>query len=231
MVLTSVTDLSMDFEEVRAAMLGRPDEWLEDIASATGMESDRLLVDVGLEVRGRQLSGRARIDVGEPITTDRVASVPLRHQAAEHGRLFPALEGSLAGCGPHTPGADRPERPFGFLGKAVDRALLNRVAEAVGQRFLEAVAQRVGGVAGFERSASGQALRGGPTRSLTHAASAVALAGVGPSGLGGDWSAGHAGLMQMRTIVNPDVARAEVAEPLATLAQRMREHGISSLPV
>lgn len=116
MVLTSVTDLSMDFEEVRAAMLGRPDEWLEDIASATGMESDRLLVDVGLEVRGRQLSWRARIDVGEPITTDRVASVPLRHQAAEHGGCSLPWRAAWLGAGrihvALTALSDRSARPW-----------------------------------------------------------------------------------------------------------------------
>jgi len=37
--------------------------------------------------------------------------------------------------------------------------------------------------------------------------------------------------MKIRTIVNPNVVRAEADEPLVALARRMREHGISSLPV
>ncbi|HSR26203.1 MAG TPA: CBS domain-containing protein [Candidatus Eisenbacteria bacterium] len=37
--------------------------------------------------------------------------------------------------------------------------------------------------------------------------------------------------MQIATLVNPGVVWAEADEPLVTLARRMREHGIGSLPV
>ena len=37
--------------------------------------------------------------------------------------------------------------------------------------------------------------------------------------------------MKIRTIVNPSVVRAEAGEPLAVLARRMREHGVSLLPI
>ena len=148
MFLKSVTELTVDFDDVRAAMLHRPHRWLEGLADAAGREGDRLLVDVGLELGDHQLRRLARLELGEPVSTDRIASLPLRLRVEDHARMFPQLEGSLdaAWLGPartHLALTAQYEPPFGVIGRAVDRALLHRVAEAVAQRFLEAVAQRL----------------------------------------------------------------------------------------
>lgn len=65
MLLKNVTEVSVEFEELRAAMLSRPHPLLDGMAAAAGDEGDRLLFEVGLEVRGRDLSRRARLEVGE----------------------------------------------------------------------------------------------------------------------------------------------------------------------
>ena len=148
MFLKSVTEVSVDFEEVRAAILRRQHPLLDGLAAAVGEEGDRLLVEVGLEVRGRELSRGARLEVGEAIATDRIASLPLHLHVEDHEWLFPALEGSLdaAWLGPgrtHMALTAQYKPPFSVIGRAVDRALLHRVAEAVAQRFLEAVARRL----------------------------------------------------------------------------------------
>src|SRR5215472_14058301 len=72
MFLKSVTELEADFDEVRAALLRGPLAWLDGLAAAAGDEGDRILVDVGLEVGGREVSRRARLEVGVPMVTDRV---------------------------------------------------------------------------------------------------------------------------------------------------------------
>jgi hypothetical protein len=148
MFLKGVTELDADFGDVCAAMLGHPRGWLAGLVAVAGDEGDRLLVDVGLQVGGHELSRRATLEVGEPMTTDRVAMLPLRFPVEDHLRLFPSLEGSLdaAWLGPgrtHLALTANYEPPFGVVGRAVDRALLHRVAEAVVQRFLEAVAQEL----------------------------------------------------------------------------------------
>jgi len=145
MFLKSVTELAADFHDVRAVMLSDPHEWLDGLAVTAGEEGDRLLVDVGLQVGGRELSRRAALQVGEPMATDRVVLLPLRIRAADHQRLFPSLEGSLdAGwLGPgrtHLALTATYDPPLGAVGRTMDRALLHRVAEAVGQRFLESAA-------------------------------------------------------------------------------------------
>jgi len=145
MFIKSVTEVDVDFEDVRAAMLSNPREWLASLAATAGDDGDRLLVDVGLQVAGHEVSRRAELEVGEPMTSDRVVLLPVRLRIEEHERLFPSLEGSLdaAWLGPgrtYLALTANYEPPFGIVGRAVDRALLHRVAEAVAQRFLEAVA-------------------------------------------------------------------------------------------
>src|SRR5262245_28867299 len=148
MFLKSVTELAVDFDDVRAAMLRRPHEWLAGPAAVAEADGDRLLVDVGLQVGGHEIGPRATLEVGEPMLTDRVVLLPLRLRVEDHQRLFPSLEGSLdaAWLGPgrtHLALTASYEPPFGVVGRAVDRALLHRVAEAVAQRFLEAAAREL----------------------------------------------------------------------------------------
>src|SRR5262249_57565021 len=96
--------------DVRAAMLSDPRAWLANIAATAGEDGDRLLVDVGLQVAGREVSRRAGLDVGEPMTADRVVLLPLRLRIEEHERLFPSLDGSLdAAC--LGPGPTHPPPP------------------------------------------------------------------------------------------------------------------------
>jgi len=148
MFLKNVTELAVDFDDVRAAMVSDPRGWLVGLAAAAGDQGDRLLVDVGLQVDGHEVSRRASLEVGEPMTTGRTALLPLRLHDEDHKRLFPSLEGSLdaAWLGPgrtYLALTASYDPPFGVVGRAVDRALLHRVAEAVAQRFLEAVAREL----------------------------------------------------------------------------------------
>lgn len=148
MFMKSVTEVDVGFDEVRTAMQSDPRGWLARLAAAAEDDGDRLLVDVGLQVAGHDLSRRAGLEVGEPMTADRVLLLPLRLRVEEHERLFPSLEGSLdaAWLGPgrtHLALTANYEPPFGVVGRAVDRALLHRVAEAVAQRFLEAVGREL----------------------------------------------------------------------------------------
>lgn len=148
MFLKSYTELPVSFVDVQAAILRRPRPWLDGLADVASQDGERMLVEVGLEVRGRAVARSAWLEVGEPLTTDRTASLPLRLRLQEHERLFPSLEGSLdaAWLGPactHLALTVQYDPPFGILGRSVDRALLHRVAEAVARHFLETVAKRL----------------------------------------------------------------------------------------
>ncbi|HYW27024.1 MAG TPA: hypothetical protein VE953_22840 [Terriglobales bacterium] len=148
MFLKSVTELAADFPDVRDAMLRDPRDWLSGLAAEAGDDGDRLVVHVGLEVAGQQVGGPARLEVGEPVTGERVVMLPLSLRPRDHARLFPALEGSLdaAWLGPgrtYLALSVTYEPPLGLVGRTVDRALLHRVAETAAQRFLVAVAHEL----------------------------------------------------------------------------------------
>jgi hypothetical protein len=145
MFLKSITDLSAEFREVSAAMRGDPRDWLAGMAAAAGEQGDQLVVEVGLEVAGHRVGRRAGLEVGEAFAADRVTMLPVRLRAQDHQRLFPTLEGTLdaAWLGPgrtYLALSLTYEPPLGVLGRSVDQALLHRVAEAVCQRLLHAVA-------------------------------------------------------------------------------------------
>jgi hypothetical protein len=165
MFLKTVTELAADFHDVRPAMLRDPREWLAGLGAEAAEEGDRLVVQVGLDVAGRQVGGRAELEVGEPMTTGRVVILPVRLRARDHRRLFPTMEGSLDIA---WLGRERTylslgltyEPPLGVVGRTADRALLHRVAETVAQRFLQAVANEL-----MERARRGPdgARMGGPS--------------------------------------------------------------------
>ncbi len=148
MFLKSYTELRLDFATVRNAMLLRPPRWLDGLMDAAEEDGEHLLTEVGLSVGGHELRRRAWLEVGDPITSERVASLPFRMRVQDHERLFPALEGTLdaAWLGPgrtHLALSAQYEPPFGAIGKIVDRTLLHRVAEVVAQRFLGRAAQHL----------------------------------------------------------------------------------------
>lgn len=148
MFLKSVTELAVDFRDVRAAMLSDPRGWLSSLAEAAGQDGDRLLAQVGLAGGRREVGHGAGLEVGEAMTTDRVAILPLHVGVVDDSRLFPTLDGSLdagwLGSGrTHLAISATYEQPAGIASTLVDRTLLHRVAEAVAQRFLEAVAREL----------------------------------------------------------------------------------------
>jgi hypothetical protein len=168
MFIKTVTELAVDFQDVRAALLRDPREWLAGLAAEAREDGDRLVVNVGLEVAGQHVGRRAQLEVGEPMRSHRVVMLPLRLRAEDHRRLFPTLEGSLdaawLGTGrTYLAFSVQYEPPLGLVGRAVDRALLHRVAETVAQRFLQSVAHELraradrayhGGLEGYHRSAN-----------------------------------------------------------------------------
>ena len=148
MFLKSYTELPLGFDEVRATMLRRPNHLLEGLAAVVERNGERLLVEVGLGVHGHQVSRSAWLDAGEPVTTDRVASLPFWLRVENNQQLFPSLEGSIEAAWlghdrTHLALTAQYDPPFGPFGDVADRALLHRVAEAVARRFLETVAERL----------------------------------------------------------------------------------------
>jgi hypothetical protein len=100
------------------------------------------------------LSKLVRVQVRELARTEESAGIALRWEAiGPGGGLFPVLDADvrLTPAGEHVTllsmaGSYRP--PLGSLGKALDQAILHRVAAATIRRFVAQVAARIGGQSG-----------------------------------------------------------------------------------
>jgi hypothetical protein len=137
-------ELPLPAAEVEKAVTRSPDTWIPDLAHETNEAGRRLLAEVGFGERGR-LDRTIEIRFGEPIRISSKTILPIRWSAVRSNALFPSLDADLevAPIGPRITQlalSARYEPPLGALGRAIDRALLHRVAEATLKDFLDRVA-------------------------------------------------------------------------------------------
>lgn len=136
-------ELPLPAEEVERLITSAPESWIPGLAREADGHGERLLADVGFGDRSR-LDRSVAIDLGPPIRMASKTILPLKWTAARTSRLFPSLEADLevAPLGPLQTQLAMSARyvpPFGALGKAIDRTLLHRVAEATLKDFLDRV--------------------------------------------------------------------------------------------
>ena len=148
MFLKSHTEVPLQFAVVRDAMVRCPTSWLAEVALDTKLHAERLLVEVGLEMLMGKAGQQVRVEVGEAISTDRLASLPIRLRVEEGGRVVRSLDGSLdaAWLGEgrtHLALSAQYELPVALFEGYLDRALLHRVAESATQRFVQTAARRL----------------------------------------------------------------------------------------
>lgn len=143
------TELDAPVTQVCSVTRAMPQDWLPRLADATEGRTDDLLVEVGLDINGFRLEreGRFRLSEWVPFPSGG-ARMRLEWEAVEHPGLFPHVDGELeiSPVGPnrtqlalsaqYTP-------PLGILGRALDGALLHRLAEAVAKDFVESAATQI----------------------------------------------------------------------------------------
>jgi hypothetical protein len=103
---------------------------------------------VGFAAEDRRIDREVEIALGEPYRSGSATRVPLTWSATTAGRLFPRLEGDIevAALGPNRSQLSIDARyrpPLAWVGRALDRALLHRVAEATIGEFVERIAERI----------------------------------------------------------------------------------------
>lgn len=142
-------DLNEPFHEVEAALLADPSSWVPGMARAAGDAAEGLLAEVGFGVDGkRRIEKEVEITLGEAYRSPGRTRIPMSWRATTGQRLFPSLEADLevAGLGPtrtQVSVSARYRPPMGSLGRALDRALLHRVAEATIKDFLDRVGEKI----------------------------------------------------------------------------------------
>jgi len=139
-------ELPVGADRIEAALVGATaDDWLPGIARDANHRGDVLLAQVGFgdDVR---IARQVAIELGEVVRMPSKTVIPMRWHATGAAGLFPALDADLeiAPLGPHRTQLAMSARyvpPLGALGRAIDRAMLFRVAEATLKDFLDRVGE------------------------------------------------------------------------------------------
>jgi len=143
-------DLSLPFEEVEGGLLADPEVWLPGVAREAEDRGEQLLGEVGFSLDdNRRLSKEVHIELGPPYRMPGKTLLPLSWKATGAERLFPSLDADLeiAALGRSRTQLSISARyrpPLGVVGKALDRALLHRVAEATIKDFMDRVGEGIG---------------------------------------------------------------------------------------
>jgi hypothetical protein len=140
-------DLPVPLAEAERAFLDDPVSWLPAAVREADEQGDRLLGEVGFG-DGHRLDKRVEVTVGEAVRLTGAVMLPITWRATGIGVVFPALEGDLevASLGPDRTQLSMSARyrpPLGGVGRALDRALLHRVAEATVKDFVHRVRQAI----------------------------------------------------------------------------------------
>jgi hypothetical protein len=127
--------------------LGEGGASLGRLATSSNHRGDVLIAEVGVGDAVR-IARRVELEVGEPVRMGTVTALPLRWVASGPHGLFPSLDADLE-VAPLPDGRSqlaisaRYEPPLGVLGRAIDRVVLHRVAEATVKDFLDRVREAV----------------------------------------------------------------------------------------
>jgi len=143
-------ELPLPFAEVQRALLDDPGSWLPGLATEAEDNGERLLIEVGFEVvRDRRVRREVQIEVGEPVSVpSRTTVLPLAWEPKDGGRALPQLDAdieiaALGSMRTQLSMSARYRPPLGMIGRALDRALMHRVAEATIKDFLDRVGERL----------------------------------------------------------------------------------------
>ena len=135
-------ELAGDLDRIERVVLDAPETWLPTLATTANRRGDQLLAEVGFgdDIR---IARTVTLAVGTPTRMPAKTVIPLGWSASGAG-LFPALDADLE-IAPLQDGlcqlaiSARYKPPLSVVGRAIDRALLARVAEATLKDFLDRV--------------------------------------------------------------------------------------------
>lgn len=137
-------ELPLSTERVERLLTGDPETWLPGLAGKANRRGDDLLAEVGFGDRVR-VQRPVSIAIGRPIRAGTKIVLPLAWVPAVGVGLFPSLDADLeiAPLGPDRTQLAMSARyspPLKAVGRAIDRIVLFRVAEATLKDFLDGVA-------------------------------------------------------------------------------------------
>jgi hypothetical protein len=141
-------ELPFPLATTEEALLRAPGEWLPGLAEHAEELGHDLLVEIGFGSDGRRVARSVVIELGEPMRFPSRTVLPMTWKAASAESLFPTLEADLevAVLGANLTQLSvsaRYKPPLGPVGRAIDKTLLHRVAEASIKDFVDRIADRL----------------------------------------------------------------------------------------
>jgi hypothetical protein len=141
-------DLPVAFEDVETSLLDDPAAWVPGLLRDAEDRGELLLAEVGFALEARRVDKEVEIRLGSAYRIPGKTLLPMTWRATGAERLFPQLDADLEVAALGTSRtllsiSARYRPPMGSLGRALDRAMLHRVAEATIKDFLDRVGERV----------------------------------------------------------------------------------------
>jgi hypothetical protein len=141
-------DLPVPFEDVEASLLHEPSAWVPGLLRDAEDRGELLLAEVGFTLEAGRVDKEVEIRLGSAYRIPGKTLLPMSWRATGAERLFPQLDAdlevaSLGSTRTLLSISARYRPPMGSLGRALDRAMLHRVAEATIKDFLDRVGERV----------------------------------------------------------------------------------------
>ena len=143
-------EIAAPYEDVEAALLDDPGEWVPGLLRAAEERGQHLLAEVGFAVDARRIEKEIEIRLGAPYRLPSKTVLPMTWRATGPQWLFPQLEGdievaSLGAGRTQLSISARYRAPMGTVGRVLDRTLLHRVAEATVKDFLDRIGEQLQG--------------------------------------------------------------------------------------
>jgi hypothetical protein len=139
-------ELPLPAPEVEVVLFRSPEEWIPGLARDADARGEQFLADVGFGPKGLRIEKKVAIELGSRTDFPSMTVLPISWRATGAQGLFPSLEADLevAPLGPTRTQlaiSARYDPPLGLIGRAIDRALLHRVAEATLKDFLDRIGE------------------------------------------------------------------------------------------
>ena len=134
-------ELPFRSEDVERVLRRDPESWLPTLARHANARGERLLAQVGTG-GGTQIRRTVEVVVGSPVALTSKVVLPVAWRPTHGTGLLPSMDADLelASLGDgacQLAMSARYEPPLRGLGKALDQALLHRIAEATVKDFLD----------------------------------------------------------------------------------------------
>ena len=141
-------ELPFPLASVEEALLRTPEEWIPGLARHAEDLGEHLLVEVGFGPEGRRLAKQVLIEIKDPVRFPSRTILPMTWRAAEKEGLYPKMDADIevAALGQgltQLSVSARYRPPLGLVGRAIDRTLMHRVAEATVKDFVDRAQEKL----------------------------------------------------------------------------------------